>query len=214
MAEKIKISVNDGRLVVKGTLNLGYIGTYTDGDMSINRGIDSVRRWKIVKNNLSEGCTDEEIAAFLSRYYSDFAEKIERNIDNINGTFLLHVFSGMVDCGLDFWEIEEVYLEDKDPYGDTDEIYDAVDDKLNELWEHLETPNDGSVNKPNIEQKLRELFPMFDFDTFFENIIPESVGLDDGEISFQCSDDFGEEILCGAYDVLDEKLCFTDWHNY
>ena len=29
---------------------------------------------------------------------------------------------------------------------------------------------------------------MFNFDHFLENIVPESIGLSDGEISFQCSD--------------------------
>ena len=46
------------------------------------------------------------------------------------------------------------------------------------------------------------------------NIIPECIGLHDGEISFQCSDDFDNAILCGAYGVLDEELCINDWHNF
>lgn len=214
MAQKININLEDGELVVTGSFNFGYIGTFTDEEIEIIDTLEEIREWDIVEDNLDEDCTDDELIAFLNKYFNEFAEKIEKNIENINNTFLLHVFSGMADCGLDFWEIEDLYLEDKDPYDDTEEIYDAVAGKLNELCEHLETPNDGSVKKPQIEKSLRELFPMFDFDTFLENIIPESVGLQDGEISFQCSDDFDSSILCGAYDVLDEELCFTDWHNY
>ena len=55
---------------------------------------------------------------------------------------------------------------------------------------------------------------MFDFDYFIDNIVPEYIGLDDGEISFQCSDNFDCAILCGAYAVLDGDLAFSDWHNY
>ena len=55
---------------------------------------------------------------------------------------------------------------------------------------------------------------MFNFDCFIANIVPENIGLDDGKISFQCSDNFDNEILCGAYAVLDEELAFSDWHNF
>ena len=74
---------------------------------------------------------------------------------------------------------------------------------------------DGSVPKGHLESMLRAFFPMFNFDCFLGNIIPETIGLDDGEISFQCSDDFDCAILCGAYAVIDgEDLSFSDWHNF
>ena len=42
----------------------------------------------------------------------------------------------------------------------------------------------------------------------------EYLSLEDGNIAFQCSDGFGAELLCGAYDVLDESLAFQEWHNH
>ena len=42
----------------------------------------------------------------------------------------------------------------------------------------------------------------------------EYLSLEDGNIAFQCSDGFGAELLCGAYDVLDESLTFQEWHNH
>lgn len=42
------------------------------------------------------------------------------------------------------------------------------------------------------------------------------MSLDDGRITFQCSDSIDSEhkILCGAYNELDENLTFCDWHNF
>ena len=97
---------------------------------------------------------------------------------------------------------------------DIAEIYNPVRAGLNSLSGYLETPNDGTVPKGHIESVLRSFYPMFNFDCFIANIVPENIGLDDGKISFQCSDNFDNEILCGAYAVLDEELAFSDWHNF
>lgn len=55
---------------------------------------------------------------------------------------------------------------------------------------------------------------MLDWDTLISSVVPEVLGLDDGYVSFQCSDNFGMEIMCVAYDCLNEQLVFTDWHNF
>ncbi len=217
MAEKIKISVEDGELVVTGTLNLGYIGTFTDEEIEINDTLEEIREWDIVEDNLDEDCTDEELIKFLNKYFNDFAEKIEKNITNINGTFLLHVFDDMINTEMDFTEIDELYIEEKNIYSsemDISEIYKTAGQALSPLAPYFESPNDGSTPKGHIETVLRACFPMFDFDCFIENIVPEYIGLDDGNICFQCSDDFDNAILCGAYAELDEELSFSDWHNF
>lgn len=130
---------------------------------------------------------------------------------------MLHVFTDMDSCETNFMTIDGLFHEEKLTYGneeDIAEIYNPVRDGLNSLSPYLETPNDGSIPKGHIETILRSFYPMFDFDHFIENIVPECIGLDDGEISFQCSDQFDCEILCGAYAVLDDALAFSDWHNF
>ena len=133
---------------------------------------------------------------------------------NINDTFLLEVFLDMAASGMEFWKIPELYIEDKNPYEDIESVYSATHDGLTKLSAYLDAPNDGSVDKGDIEAELRALFPMFNFDEFIAGVVPESIELTEDGLCFQCSDKFGKAILCGAYDELDEELCFTDWHNF
>ncbi len=214
---KISITLKDGEINIQGTINLGYIGTFADEEIEIDDTLEEIREWDIVQDNLDEDCTDEELIAFLNKYFNEFADKITRNIDNINGTFLLQTFTDMECNEIDFMEIEELFLEDKLPYGneeDIAELYNFARDGMRSLVPYLESPNDGCIPKGHIEALLRSFFPAFDFDCFIANIVPEVVTLCDGSIAFQCSDAFDEAILCGAYAELDEELSFKDWHNF
>lgn len=214
---RISITLEDGEIKISGKMNLGYIGTFTDEEIEIDDTLDEIREWDIVQDNLDEDCTDEELIAFLNKYFNDFAEKVTRNIDNINGTFLLQTLTDMECNEIDFMEIEELFLEDKLPYGneeDIAELYNFARDGLRSLVPYLESPNDGCIPKGHIEALLRSFFPAFDFDCFIANIVPEVLTLCDGSIAFQCSDAFDEAILCGAYAELDEELSFKDWHNF
>ena len=214
---KLEITLEDGEIVVSGSLNLGYIGIFEGEQIELDDTIEEIREWDIVTENLDEDCTDEEIIEFLNQYFNSFADRITQNIDNINGTFLLYVFDDMINTELDFREIEELYIEEKNFYSsemDISEIYKASGQALSPLAPYFEMPNDGSVPKGHIETVLRACFPMFDLDCLIENIEPECIGLSDGSISFQCSDGFDNVILCGAYAELDEDLSFSDWHNF
>lgn len=217
MKEYIKIYVEDDEIKVKGTINLGYIGEFKDSQIEILDSPEEIREWDIIEDYYNPDCTDEELIRYLNVYFNTFIEKIEKNIDNINGEFLLQVFTDMDNSEINFMVIDGLFEEEKLLYGneeDIAEIYNPVRDGLNSLSEYLETPNDGTIPKGHIENLLRSFYPMFNFDHFIENIIPETIGLSDGEISFQCSDNFDDQILCGAYAVLDENLAFSDWHNF
>ena len=213
----IKIFLDKGSIKVSGSINLGYIGTFSDSQIELDDTLEDIREWDIVTKNLDGDCSDDELIGFLNRYFNDLNEKIEKNIDNINGTFLLYVLTDMDNSEIDFMAIDELFIEDKLFYGneeDIAEVYNTVRDGLNTLSVYLEAPNDGSVPKGHIESVLRSFYPMFDFDCFLTNIIPEYINLHDGEISFQCSDNFDNAILCGAYGVIDEELSIQDWHNF
>jgi hypothetical protein len=214
---KLEITLEDGEVKVKGALNLGYIGIFEDEQIELDDTLEEIREWDIVTENLDEDCTDEEIIEFLNQYFNSFADRITKNIDNINNTFLLYVFDDMINMETDFREIDELYIEEKNFYSsemDISEIYKASGQALSSLAPYFEMPNDGSTPKGHIETVLRACFPMFDLDCFIENIEPECIGLSDGSISFQCSDGFDNVILCGAYAVIDEDLSFSDWHNF
>ena len=216
-SDSLKIYLEDGEIKIQGSIDLGYIGLFDDSQIDIETSLEEIREWDIVEENLDEDCSDDELIDFLNEYYNRFIRKIEKNIDNINGTFLLHVFTDMDSCENNFMVIDGLFDEEKLIYGneeDIAEIYNPVRQGLYTLSPCLESPNDGTIPKGHLESLLRSFYPMFDFDHFLENIIPEYIGLDDGEISFQCSDDFDCAILCGAYAVLDEELAFSDWHNF
>ena len=216
-SDSLKIYLEDGEIKIQGSIDLGYIGLFDDSQIDIETSLDEIREWDIVEDNLDSNCTDDELIDFLNEYYNRFIRKIEKNIDNINGTFLLHVFTDMDSCENNFMVIDGLFDEEKLIYGneeDIAEIYNPVRQGLYTLSPYLESPNDGTIPKGHLESLLRSFYPMFDFDHFLKNIIPEYIGLDDGEISFQCSDDFDCAILCGAYAVLDEELAFSDWHNF
>ncbi|MCR4928777.1 MAG: hypothetical protein K5988_02140 [Lachnospiraceae bacterium] len=213
----LKIYLEDGEIKIQGTVNLGYIGQFKDSQIEILDTLEEIREWDIIEEYYNPDCTDEELISYLNVYFNTFIEKIEKNIDNINGEFLLQVFTDMDNCETNFMLIDGLFDEEKLLYGneeDIAEIYNPVRDGLNSLSRYLETPNDGTISKGHIESILRSFYPMFNFDFFLDNIVPENIGLSDGEISFQCSDNFDNEILCGAYAVLDEDLAFSDWHNF
>lgn len=155
-----------------------------------------------------------KILDFITKHFNEYIDKVEKNIKQINDTFLLKVFLDMDATGSAFWKIDELTIIDKMP-DDCDNIYEPYWNEMSRLeQEYAETANDGSIQKEDIEKILRKNYPMFNFEAFIEGIVPEVVCLSEDGLSFQCSDRFGDAILCGAYDELDENLCFTEWHNF
>lgn len=215
----IEIKKVDGELKISGDFDMGYAGKYTNDEIEILDSLDDIREWDSVCDNLdTDNCSDEEIVEFLTQYYNDFEMKVQANIKCVNDNFLLRVFSDMEACGNMFWDVKEwtvkEYLPDNEELEDFDP-YESHYDELERLIEgNDETPNDGSVKKDDIEAILRKNYPVFNFNKLIKNIVPESLCLLDGQVSFQCSDNINQEILCSAYDVLDERLCFSDWHNF
>ena len=212
----IDVKINDGKFEISGTFDFGYMGTYKDEQISFYSEVEEVKEWDIVGDR--EFDNDEEFAEFLTGYYNNFEKKIQENIKQVNDNFLQKIICGFNDVGAFFWEIDEITIKENVPEEveeDYGVIYDPYDDKITEIEdEFYETPNDGSIEKTDVEAFIRKSFPMLNLDRLIQGVVPEYLGLHDGSVSFQCSDDFGEEVLCGAYDELDEELTFTDWHNF
>lgn len=212
----IDIKIINGEIKITGTFDFGYMGIYKENQINIYSDMQEIRSWDIVTSKFGTAdCSDDEIADFLTEYYNEFERKIHRNRKQVNDNFLLKIITDMEACGLPFWEFEEITVSDALPQQPDEEIYEPhwdITAKLNE--EYDDTPNDGTVEKTDVETTLKELYPMFNWDKLIESIVPEDVGLLDDCVSFQCSDNFGAKILCGAYDNLDARLTFTDWHNF
>lgn len=137
----------------------------------------------------------------------------------IAGTYVNEEFGSMVDCGNEFWDIEGAYLKEKMPncqeeaYSEV--IYEPYWKEMSALYDEYDgTPNDNSLQKTDVEARLREMFPMFNMDALIQGVRPESLTLNGKLFSFQCSDSWNYQIMCGAYDELDENFAFTDWHNF
>ena len=215
-ADGLRIYKEDGRLKATGSVDLGYIGRFKDPQILITAGLDEIRQWNIVKDSLDRDCTDDELIAFLNRYFNAFAAKAEENRENINGDFLLHVLDDMDCYEIDFMSVDGLFIEDKLFYGNEEdivEIYNTVRDGLKNMYPYLGTPNDGSIPKGHIESVLRSFYPMLDLDALTSNIVAELIGLNDGNISFLCSDNFNNLILHPAGGILNEDLCIKDWYN-
>ena len=212
----VQVFANDGYFSVKGTFDFGYIGLYRDEQIEIQEDSDEIRNWDFIPETAdAENCSDEELAAILTDYINGLEQNIKQNIKQVNDNFLLRVFEDMEACGADFWEIEALTVADAMPENPEEEIWQPNHEILHEMiMEYDQSANDGSIEKTDVEAQLRKCFPMFNFDRFIRGIVPENICFFDTYVSFQCSDQFEQSILCAAYDNLDEDLCFTDWHNF
>ena len=215
----VKVYVEDGVFKVKGTFDLGYIGLYKDDMISVDSDCENIRdEWDSIYEMSQNGeCTDEDIAAELTKRFNEAEAKIQKNIRMINNEFLYRIYDDMDGCGREFWEREELTVPGFD-YEDPDfDFYETPQQAVDDDFVHFGRgkPNNGTVKKDSFEQYLRKYKTMFNLDNFINGIIPEHVCLHQNYITFQCSDKFNFALICGAYDEIDlNDLSFTDWHNY
>ena len=215
--KELKVSFSNGKFVVSGEFDLGYMGVYKDSQIKILSEIDDVRDWDCVKKSFGEKePTDEELCAFLTDCLKQYQKKISENKKMVNDNFLVNVFYDMSQCGYPFWENEKLVTSTD---FDEDELWESGYDDLNEviddlMEEYSGTANDGSVKKRDVEAAVRKALPLFNLDAVLKSVKSECLCLRNGYLAFQCSDTLGAEILCGAYDELSENLEFTEWHNH
>ncbi|MCI8803136.1 MAG: hypothetical protein HFG01_07340 [Oscillibacter sp.] len=211
----IDIRIQGGKIRVAGSFDLGYMGRYDADKIHLYDQPDRLRRWDVAVSRLGPDCTDGALSACLTEYFNAFEEKIHNNQKQVNDNFLIRAFEDMEACGYPYWEIDGLTRREYLPPDPDEDVYPPHWDEMKALeLAHDRAPNDGSLEKPDVEAILRRNFPSLDWDALLASIQPEHLSLEDGKIAFQCSDGFGEGLLCGAYDKLDEKLTFTDWHNY
>lgn len=214
----IKIKITDGELSINGEFNFGYMGIYKDEQISIYDDVSEIREWEIVESHFDSDFTDDKLAEFLTEYFNNFEAKIQANIKQVNNNFLIDAYEWAERTGLEFWEVPAIT--NKEYLPENTESFDPYEPLCPQAWkikeEYEYSPNDGSIQKTDVENFIRENIPLFNLDAFITGIVPEYMSLDDGRITFQCSDSIDSEhkILCGAYNELDENLTFCDWHNF
>lgn len=224
----IEIICRDNRFLVKGTCSLGIAGVYEnkdfgEGTIEIKDSLDHILKELEKENSLFyrplfpylKGKTDgDAIAGGLADYYNQKEKEIRENRKQINDCILYHLFTNLEDCEYPFWEIEGAIIPGSLDGVDLDSIYDT-EEAVYKWWTDFDRkPNNGSMEKVDVEGKLRNMFPMFDFDGLYRSIKSESLVFDGRFLCFQFSDGWGEDLFCSASVELDENLVVCGWDNH
>ncbi len=229
----IEVKVIDNEFVIKGRFALGIAGTYVNeefgsGQIRILDDYEDViedyteghYEWHVLKPFLEgKELSEETVSKAIGEYYNAVEKMVQECIQQINSNLLVNVFYNMVDSGNAFWKIEGAYIKEKMPdcpkekYSEV--IYQPHLKEIRALYDEYDgTPNNNTLKKTDVEARLREMFPMFNMDALIQGVNPERLTLSGKRFSFQCSDSWDSQIMCGAYDKLDEDFTFTDWHNF
>lgn len=213
----------DGSFLTNGTWNMGKIGGDVYPNISYNyEELCAVLEknpeylYGKLKNDLSNRLqSGGEYASALTEFYNSLELEVAKNISRIENHFLLYGLSDMYASHFEFWKIAEVLKDEyKDKTFNANEVYANHEDfeKLVYEWQQ------HKIAESEVLNALEKFLPMFDFETFFDNIGGDSLTFDLNIFSYQCSDTwslmYDSGILCGAYDEIDENFEFLDWHNF
>lgn len=163
----------------------------------------------------------KEIAKKLSQFYQERQKNFLENQKEINNTFLGYIFNDVTECEYPFWEgengeIESFIIKRKMSQNPEDIFSNKVLDKIGQAFEeYYDKPNDGSIEKTDIEKVIEECFPMIKIKSLIDLIEPEYLVFNGTNISFQCSSDVcGGMLICSAYAEIQKDNLFWDWHNH
>ena len=230
----IEIKYEDGKFHAKGNFSIGIAGVYEnkdfdEGNITIDIELDDVLdalqeeksfEFEPLRSYLKDKGEDgAAIAKGLADYYNQKETEIKENVKQINDCILYHMFDDLEACGYPFWEIEEAILPGSLDGYDMDNLETQIYDTQESIssWgfkAFYKQPNNGTLEKPDIEGRLRQQYPMFNFDGLYASMEQDCLYLTGRFMSFQFSDGWGEQLLCAAYDEFDENLTSTDWHNH
>ena len=224
----------DGKFLAKGSFALGLAGTFTnqtfddtmiqfrDDYTHICQELTKPDSWayKPLFPYLQTVAkpTEQQIAASLAAYYNQKEQEAQQHIKEINDCLLYQLFENLEDCAYPFWEIPEAVFPGSLATYDPDELENVIYDQPEYIYHwagaFYDQPNNGTMPKPDVEARLRQAYPMFNFDGLFQSIIPEGLVFQGRFMEFQFSDAWGAELYECAYDRFDENFASCDWHNH
>lgn len=213
-------SVDDNPMISIEDYNKGILGIIED--LRENNDSDGYG-WKFLGEYLKKDeYNHEKIIQAMENYFNKQEEKIKKNIKQFNSNFLSFIFDELCSTEYPFWEnsnaiIQEYMPKEYESNKRLEEIiYEPVACLFQELYDEYfdGSPNDGTINKPDIENMIRNHFPMFNLDGLISTLNPGSIILYGDTMSFQCDDGWGSNILCSTYAEVERNLSFNDWHNH
>lgn len=220
---------------VKGTVNLGIIGTfenkeYGEGNIHIDNAL-----WEFVNEAdynqspkltgklyycLKDGQRDgDSIATILQNYYNEKLEELEKNIKQFNDLIWSQMFDWFLAVGFEFWEDERMLEPQYRGRDWSEEVEHVYTEKQHEIYEMLQayklgSPNNGTVQKPDIEKIMREYLYMFNFDGLIQNINRKYLRFYFDLIEFEFEDNWDASIFCSTVGSLSGDFSLKEWNNF
>lgn len=219
--------------VVKGAVNLGYMGGYRNVQMDVDFDDYDYKRLfsnETEKTNgislgnyLKEGMDHDEIAKGLTDFFNARLQEMSEHVVQFNQAFLAYLLEDMCDCGYAFWEECKSYtVWDKMPSCDPEDMEEAIytNDICNEIYKlfdrYYEKPMNGEPDNALVsEQFFKEKLPMFNYEKMLKVVHSDHMSLAPSKISVQCSGE-GEavNIVCSACVDIRNDLSFYGWDNH
>lgn len=220
-------------VVIKGAVDLGYLGGYDIHQIEVKFGKYDFQYWSkerymkgdgaFLKEYLREDMNHEEIAKGLTAFFNLRLQNITSHIVEINQAFLAYVIEDMNDCGYPFWEECVPYVfADKLPACSTDDIeklvYSSeVDEGISELFNrYYEAPLNGEIDIiPRTEEFIRQMLPMFNYEKMLKDVHSFVLVLEVDNISFECTGE-GEawKLVCSACANIQNDNSIVGWNNH
>lgn len=231
----VKYDEETDKFLVKGKINLGIIGEYEnkeygEGNIEIENSLQEYLEivetgeyvnllgglYPILKKSLRDGAS---VAETLQDYYNKKIQDLNKNVKQFNDCIWSQLFSFFMDVEFSFWENEETILPKYRGQDWEEEVMHLYNDKQEEIYAILEeytngSPNNGTIQKSDVEKKMREYFYMFNFDGLVENINSKYFGFDFGLIQFEFEDNWNQELFCSAVGTLNEDFSLREWDNF
>ncbi len=217
--------------IVKGVVNLGYMGTFLPHQMSLdfdNYSLMDIFEGEyddsyVVSNYIRKDMSKEEQAQGITTFLNMRLNNIKEHITQINQAFLSYLLlDDMVGCGYPIWEDCKSYiLWDKIPEGEEDldhKIYttEFCQGTYPLVDKYYRKPMNSEIdNSTPVEDYLVENLPMFDYKKMLLDVHSQYLSLGANSIAIQC-DGEGESsrLVCCACAELENDNTFFDWHNH
>lgn len=223
------------RFQVKGSINLGILGTiknkeYGEANIEIRANLEDFlemvdyKAYPRLAGNLYMCLKDqprdgESVALILQDYYNEKLRELNKNVKQFNDMILSQMFEWFVDIAYPFWEDERAIAPQyrgRDWSEEVEYLYTEKQDEIYELLQayKMESPNNGTVQKPDVEQKMREIFYMFNFEGLIDNINLYYFGFYYDLLEFEFEDNWDASIFCSTVCKLNSDFSVKEWNNF